>query len=197
MHRMPARPTPSQTHLASVAASRALLTVSAVAGAAAALAASAPVRRPAQHRTPAPQDDVDRLVRRAGAGGPARAVWRWNPAFLAGDPGAEPLLRTFAWVAAVLGDDAPPTGAPRDGTVTVRQTGEGSGSLTVTATDDDADLARALGTLTADDVLVADGPEWLAVRGDRVRPLHGTEPDRTVAEHRAVLRAGAGDPDGR
>jgi hypothetical protein len=159
------RPVPPETRLAAAAASRALLTVSAVAGVVAALAAWAPVRRAPQHRTPAPQDDVDRVLRRAGATGPGQAVWRWNPAFTAGDPGAEPLLRTLRWVAPTGGDGAP------HGTVTARQTGEGPRSVVVTATDDDAALARGLGTLVPDEVLVADGPDWVAVRGDRVRPL--------------------------
>jgi hypothetical protein len=184
---MPARRTPTQTHLATVAASRALLTLGAVASAAAALAAAAPVRRAPQHRTPAPQDDVDRVLRAAGATGPGRAVWAWNPAFAAGDPGAEPLLRTFTWVAPTGGDGAPL------GTVTARQIGEDARSVTVNGTDDDADLSRALGTLAPDEVLVRAGRDWVAVRGDRVRPLLPGGPaastgGRTVTEHRAVLR---------
>ncbi|WP_146903843.1 hypothetical protein [Cellulomonas aerilata] len=190
---MTMRPTPPEARLAAVAAQRALLTVAGVAGVVAALAASAPVRRPPHQRTPADDAVVDRVLRGAGSTGPGRAVWAWNPRFVAGDPGAEPLLRTFTWVAPVGG---PPE--PR-GTVTARQgaDGSGSGSVTIARTDDDAALAHALATLAPDDVLVHDDGDWLAVRGDRVRPLLAaprTDPPAgsTVAAHRASLRDRAG-----
>jgi hypothetical protein len=194
---MPTRSAPSSTRLATVAASRALITVSAVAGVAAALVAAAPVRRAPQHRTPASQDAVDGVLRGVGATGPARAVWAWNPGFTAGDPGAEPLVRTLTWVSPTGGDGAP------QGTVTARQTGDVAGSLRVTATGDDHDVARALRTLADDEVLVADGTGWLVVRNDRVRPLLSSaqsaptrtpDPLPTVAEHRAARRERTAGP---
>jgi hypothetical protein len=113
-------------------------------------------------------DVVNRVLRAAGATGPGHAVWEPNPAHLAGDPGAEPLLRTFTWVAATGGDGS---GAPTRGTVRARQLGDGAASVTVTATGDDADLADALGTLAPDEVLVRQAGGWVAVHGDRARPL--------------------------
>lgn len=153
-------PAPREARLAALAAGRALLTLGAVAAAVGALAAAAPARRAPEHLAPAHPDDVDRVLRRGGACGPGLRVWTPHAAFAAGDPGAEPLVPAFEWVA--------PT---PHGTVAVRQDPAADGSLTLTAADADAELGRALAAMTGEEVLVRDGAEWLAVEGDRARPL--------------------------
>lgn len=153
-------PAPREARLAALAAGRALLTLGAVAAALGALAAAAPARRAPEHRAPAHADDVDRVLRRGGARGPGLRVWTPHAAFAAGDPGAEPLVPAFEWVAPTL-----------HGTVTVRQDAAADGSLTLAAADADAELGRALAAMTDEEVLVRDGSEWLAVAGDRARPL--------------------------
>jgi hypothetical protein len=189
------------TRIAALRGGGPLLTVAAVAaalGAVVAVCVPPSARRPLAQRTPAREDEVERVLRDAGATGPVRAVWVWNPGWVDRDPGAEPLLRALEWVAATGPDDAP-TGtvtarqgaAPRS--VAARNVAAGS-TVTVTGTTDDAVLAAALSDVGPEETLVSDGSDWLVVAGDRVRPLHGdARPDLpgtvTVAEYRDALAA--------
>jgi hypothetical protein len=177
--------TSPQARLAAQAAGRALLGVAAAAAALGALAAAC---GPADRRPgpSVPDEEVDRVLRAAGAGGPAVAVWALNPAWVAGDPGAEPLVRDGRWVA-----PAGRAGAVR-GTLTAGATPHAAGHLTVTA-GDDAALGAALATVRPDETLVADGRDWLVVAGDRIRPLRpdaapgGASHAVTLAEYRDAL----------
>jgi hypothetical protein len=164
---MSRRPTPTP-RVAALGANRGLLVLTAVAlglGALAAACAPGAARQSLAQRTPAPQDEVDRVLRAAGATGPTRAVWVWNPRWVEGDPGAEPLLRALEWVAAT-GPATAPTG-----TVTVWQDPAADDAVAVAATGDDAELAAALAGVGPDETLVTDRSDWLVVSGDRVRPL--------------------------
>ncbi|WP_298460375.1 hypothetical protein [uncultured Cellulomonas sp.] len=199
---MPRRAAADDARVAALAASRALLTVTAVAVAAGALvAACAPSttgrRGAGAHRTPAPRARVDAALREAGASGLGVAVWVPNGLWLDGDPGAEPFVRALEWVA-TTGPSAAPSG-----TVTVRQDAAGDGAVRVVVTDDDAELAAALATLADADTLVRDRAGWLVVTGSSVRPLlagdrAGLPGTFTVAQlrDRLAARAPGGEPVG-
>jgi len=166
---MTRRPAPVDGRLAALVANRALLTVSAVALAAGAVTRACPptaAHRPLAQRTPPPQEDVDRVLREAGATGLSVAVWTWNAGYLEGDPGAEPLLRALRWVA--------PVGSPHAPRGTVTAWSPPAGGVRLAGTDDDAELAAALGRLGPADALVRDGRAWLVVSGDEVRWLVGS-----------------------
>ena len=185
---MTGRPTPA-ARLAALGGGRGLLALTAVAlglGALAAACAPGPTRQPLAQRTPAPQEEVDRALRAAGATGPTRAVWVWNPRWVDGDPGAEPLLRALEWVAATGPVEAP------TGTVTVWQDPVADDAVAVAPAGDDAELAAALADVGPEDTLVTDRSDWLVVTGDRVRSLlDGTRTELrgevSVEEYRAVL----------
>lgn len=89
-------------------------------------------------------------------GAPAHEVWLWTTAFLRGDAAglAEPLEPAEQWVAA--GDGGTRT-AWRD---------PDADRIVLAATDDDTELAAALGSLTAADRLVTDEGDWLVVGPD-------------------------------
>ncbi len=190
--------TSREARLAALGAHRALATATAVAIALAGLAAAcAPAGPGTGPRAVASPGEVDAALERAGASGPAIGVWVWNPGFVAGDPGAEPLTHALTWIAPT-GPAAAPTG-----TVTVWQDPAGDGTVEPAARDDDVDLAAALRAVGPDGTLVTDRSDWLLVTGDRVRSL--LAPPRTdltgtltVAEYGALLvaRAAADAPDG-
>jgi hypothetical protein len=135
-------------------------------------------------------EEVDAALRAAGATGAGVAVWVWTPAFVDGDPGAEPLTHALTWVA-----PTGPAAAPL-GTVTVWQDPAGDGRIELAARDDDAGLAIALGAVGPDATLVSDRSDWLVVTGDRVRslldhPRTELTEEVTVAEYQALLAARA------
>lgn len=160
----------------------------------AAACASGPGTAGAPSPTPPSPAEVQAALTRAGASGPGVEVWIWAPGFVAGDRGAAPLARALEWVA-----PTGPAGSPT-GTVTVWRDPAGDGSLATAATSDDAELAQALATVGAHDVLVTDRSDWLVVADGTVRPL--LSPPRgdlagpmSVDEYRGVLAARAREHD--
>lgn len=83
-------------------------------------------------------------------------VWLWSTAFLRGDAGAlaEPLESADQWVAGAAG-----------GTRTAWRDPE-QDRVVLAASDDDAELADALGGLPAGDRLVTDEGDWLVLAAD-------------------------------
>jgi hypothetical protein len=106
-------------------------------------------------------------------GAPAHEVWLWTTTFLRGGPAGlgEPLEPAEQWVAAADGGTRT---AWRDPSVD---------RIVLAASDDDTELAAALGSLTAADRLVTDEGDWLVVAPDgTVRALLPDRSDDAAAE---------------
>lgn len=106
--------------------------------------------------------------------GPARPVWRWNPARVAGDDSATAVEPTGRWTATLL------AGGELVGRVEVET--DDAGRAAVTEVDDDPELGSDLQRIPGGRPLVDDPhtPGWYAFDGARVLPV-----DAAAREHLA------------